>query len=415
VTDQPWLTRTVLGIVAATFFSDVGHEMVTAVLPMYLLGIGLGPAALGAMEGAADLAFSLAKLAGGVVGHKVERKKPWVILGYLVTTAGTGAIALVRGFGAVVALRTVAWIGRGFRSPMRDFLLADEVGPTHFGRAYGIERSADMLGAVAGPLVAAALVWSGMGFGEVILWSMIPSALSVVSIAALARDRVRPAAAAAAQAAPVEPAPITRAALPRRFWLFVGGVLLFGLGDFSRTFLILLAATAVGEHAGAAGTITTAVLLYAGHNLVSAIAAYPAGHLGDRWSKSRVLLAGYGLGVVTNLVLAFAGGSLPWLVVAIAMSGIYIAVQETLEKAVVAELLPRDRRSLGLGILASANALGDFGSSVFVGIMLSAGSTTAAFAIPACVAATGVVWMWILVRRGALGEPPSRAVSARRE
>src|SRR5687768_5011969 len=110
--------------------------MVTAVLPMYLLGIGLGPAALGAMEGAADLAFSLSKLAGGVVGHKVERKKPWVILGYLVTTAGTGAIALVRGFGAVVALRTVAWIGRGFRSPMRDFLLADEVGPTHFGRAY---------------------------------------------------------------------------------------------------------------------------------------------------------------------------------------------------------------------------------------------------------------------------------------
>jgi MFS family permease len=418
VTDQPWITRTVLGIVAATFFSDVGHEMVTAVLPMYLLGIGLGPAALGAMEGAADLAFSLSKLAGGVVGHKVERKKPWVILGYLVTTAGTGAIALVRGFGAVVALRTVAWIGRGFRSPMRDFLLADEVGPTHFGRAYGVERSADMLGAVAGPLVAAALVWSGMDFGEVILWSMIPSALSVVSIAALARDRVRPAPAAVEPSppeppppAPVEPAPIARAALPRRFWLFVGGVLLFGLGDFSRTFLILLAATAVGEHAGAAGTITTAVLLYAGHNLVSAIAAYPAGHLGDRWSKSRVLLAGYGLGVVTNLVLAFAGGSLPWLVVAIAMSGIYIAVQETLEKAVVAELLPRDRRSLGLGVLASANALGDFGSSVFVGIMLAAGSTTAAFAVPACVAATGVVWMWILVRRGALDAP---ATSARR-
>ena len=71
-----WITRSVVGILLATFFSDVGHEMVTAVLPLYLLGIGLGPAALGVMEGLADLLFSLSKLAGGVVGHHVEKKRP---------------------------------------------------------------------------------------------------------------------------------------------------------------------------------------------------------------------------------------------------------------------------------------------------------------------------------------------------
>ena len=71
-----WVTRSVVGILLATFFSDVGHEMVTAVLPLYLLGIGLGPAALGVMEGLADLLFSLSKLAGGVVGHHVEKKRP---------------------------------------------------------------------------------------------------------------------------------------------------------------------------------------------------------------------------------------------------------------------------------------------------------------------------------------------------
>src|SRR5262245_48299084 len=98
-------------------------------------------------------------------------------------------------------------------------------------------------------------------------------------------------------------------------------------------------------------------------------------------------------------MLAFFGGSLAWLVVAIVLSGIYIAIEETLEKAVVAELLPRDSRSLGLGVLASANALGDLGSSVFVGAMLAAGERTAAFAILACVGSLGVVWMAILVRR----------------
>lgn len=391
------MTRTVAGIVVATFFSDVGHEMVTAVLPLYLLGIGLGPAALGAIEGAADLAFSLSKLAGGAVGHRARRKRPWATAGYLATTLGTGALALVQGLTAMLSFRTLAWFGRGFRSPLRDFLLADEVGPTHFGRAYGFERTADMIGAFVGPLIAAALVWSGASFRAVILWSLIPSAISVVSIAALTRDReVAP----AAPAAPAVAAAAVPTALPRSFWLFVAGVLVFGLGDFSRTFLILLAAAALGEHAGAAGVMSTAVLLYAGHNLVSALAAYPAGKLGDARSKSKVLVVGYALGVATNAILALASGSLPALVAAIALSGIYIAVQETLEKAVVAELLPRDRRSLGLGILASANALGDLGSSVFVGAMLALGHDHLAFAVPAAVGALGVAWMARLARRG---------------
>lgn len=387
-----WVTKTVVGIVLATFFSDVGHEMVTAVLPLYLAGIGLGAAALGAMEGAADLAFSLSKLAGGAVGHRAKHKRPWATAGYLATTIGTGAIALVQAFAAVMTLRTFAWFGRGFRSPLRDFLLADEVGATHFGRAYGFERSADMIGAVVGPLVAAALVWSGTNFKSVILWSIIPSVISVLAIAGMTRDRETPSAATAPTT--------TSTKLPRNYWLFVGGVLLFGLGDFSRTFLIFLAASVLGEHSGASGMLSSAVLLYAGHNFISAVAAYPAGELGDARSKSKVLVGGYALGVLTNVTLAFTGASITWLIVAIAMSGVYIAIEETLEKAVVAELLPRDRRSLGLGILASANALGDFGSSLFVGVMLAAGHAKAAFAIPACVGALGVVWMWTLSRRG---------------
>ena len=84
---RSWVTRSVVGIILATFFSDVGHEMVTAVLPMYLSSVGLGAAVLGVMEGCADLLFSISKLAGGFVGHHVEKKRPWATLGYLTTTA----------------------------------------------------------------------------------------------------------------------------------------------------------------------------------------------------------------------------------------------------------------------------------------------------------------------------------------
>src|SRR5437667_11431678 len=90
-----WISRTVVGIVLATFLSDFSHEMCTAVLPLYLATLGLGPAALGLIEGVADFLVSLSKLAGGVVGHHVRRKRPWASLGYFVTTVATWAIALV--------------------------------------------------------------------------------------------------------------------------------------------------------------------------------------------------------------------------------------------------------------------------------------------------------------------------------
>ncbi len=378
-----------IGIIVATLFSDVGHEMVTAVLPLYLGTLGIGVAALGLIEGAADLAFSLSKLAGGAVGHRVAKKRPWATAGYFVTMAGTGLIAIAQTVGALVSFRMAAWAGRGFRSPMRDFLLADEVGTTHFGRAYGLERSADMVGAVLGPLLAALFVALGATFRTVILVSLAPSLVAVLSFGLFTRDKP----------APPKPAdaPTAKAPLPRAFWLFTIGVFLFGLGDFSRTFLIVIAAGALGGTTD--GLLSTAVFLYAGHNFVSALAAYPAGKLGDATSKFKVLVGGYALGVITNLAFAFGHASLPIVIVAIAMSGIYIAVEETLEKATVAEQLPREQRSLGLGILAAANAAGDFLSTLFVGLMLASGNATLAFAVPAAVGALGVVWMLAIQRR----------------
>lgn len=379
-----WLGRGVLGIVLATFFSDVGHEMATATLPLYLGAIGLGAAALGVMEGFADLLFSLSKVAGGWVGHHTEHKRRWGTLGYLVTALGTASLALTQTLAGLVSARSLAWLGRGFRSPLRDFMLADEVGPTHYGRAYGVERAADMLGAVAGPLLAALLIALGIKVHIIILVTLVPALVAVLSFFSLTRDR----------SVADEAATVASRHLPRRFWLYLTGVTLFGLGDFSRTFLILLAAaTFVTDTRPTAGTLSVPVLLYAAHNAISALAAYPAGHLGDRGSKLRVLAGGYALGVLTNTLLAFSAGAPALLVIAIVLSGSYLATEETLEKAVAAEMLPREQRSLGLGVLAAANAVGDMGSSIAVGVFLAAGHTVLAFLLPAFVGLLGTLWM----------------------
>jgi hypothetical protein len=177
-----WLNRTVAGIVLATFLSDVGHELATSVLPLYLASIGLGAAALGLMEGLADLLVSLSKLAGGWFGHRVTHKRPWTALGYLVTALGVSAMGLVRSAAGLAACRTVAWAGRGFRSPLRDYLLSDAVEPTHYGRAYGLERAGDMLGAMVGPLIAALAIWGGVPARTLLLYAFIPGTLAAAAV-----------------------------------------------------------------------------------------------------------------------------------------------------------------------------------------------------------------------------------------
>lgn len=381
-----------LGIVLATFFSDVSHEMVTAVLPLYLTSVGLGPAVLGVMEGAADFAFSLSKLVGGFAGHHVTHKKPLAAIGYGTTAVGTAIIAFVSSAVMVGTLRVVAWFGRGFRSPLRDFMLADEVEPTHFGRAYGIERTADMFGAVSGPLLALGLLATGVAIPTLIAVSFVPALLAVFFIVALTKDRL------VLPRADATPRPSRR--LPWRFWVFLVGVLLFGLGDFSRTFLVFLVADTMGGSA-VQGALTAGVVAYTAHNVVSGIAAFPAGRLGDRGPKWKVLAFGYGLGAVTNAVLAGASASLLGLGLAVLGSGVYIAVEETIEKSAVAELLPREQRSFGFGILACANAIGDMVSSLYVGALLAAGRARWAFGLAAVFCLLGTLWIIAIGRNRA--------------
>src|SRR5262249_15367185 len=197
--------------------------------------------------------------------------------------------------------------------------------------------------------------------------------------------------------------------LPAAYWRVLAGVFVFGIGDFSRTFLIVIAAGAFGEHHAAKGAMSIAMLLYVGHNVVSGVVALPVGRLADRRRKLSILLAGFMLGAVTNAMLAIGvdstaprdgviGAPLGAAIIvgAIGLSGVYIAIQETVEKAVVAELLPRDVRSLGLGILAATNAVGDVVSSLYVGFMLDAGHPMAAFGGPAVASVVATVWLAIV-------------------
>jgi MFS family permease len=396
-----WLNRTVAAFGLTSFLSDVGHEMATAVLPLQLVRLGLGATALGAIEGAADAASGLAKLAGGVAGQRIARKKPWTAAGYAVTAVCTSALGFVATVPMFIALRSVAWVGRGFRGPLRDFLVSDSVEPAYYARAFGLERAGDMVGAVAGPLLALSLLAAGIALRSVLLVAIVPGLLAAGCVLWLVTERLH------------EPATANRARLrpvmPEGYWPLAAAILLFGLGDFSRSFLILAVARAMpiaGD--GHALLFGLPVVLYALHNGVSAAATFPSGHLADRIGRRRVLAVGYLLGVAVNLMLALGSRSLFAVGFAFMVSGVVIAVEETVEKACVAEMLSRESRSYGLGVLATTNAVGDMVSSVGVGVLWDRHGAGIAFGSAAACAMSGLLVLVAVSRRRA----PTRASTA---
>jgi MFS family permease len=131
-----WLTRNVFAIGMLSLFSDMGHELTTAVLPLFLATFGGGAVALGIIEGVSDAASSLMKLWMSYYSDRIGKRKPILVIGYLVT-AMMGTFGFVTAWWQMVVIRTIAWLGRGARGPVRDALLSESVPPQAHGRAFG--------------------------------------------------------------------------------------------------------------------------------------------------------------------------------------------------------------------------------------------------------------------------------------
>jgi MFS family permease len=372
---QPWLNRTVLGVGLTSLFSDWSHETATAILPAFLASIGTGPAWLGIIEGIADGLSSFTKLAAGHYTDRLKHRKPLAVFGYLVTALSTASFAFATHAYHVLIGRTVAWFGRGVRSPVRKALLAADVSPDAYGRAFGLERLMDTVGAIAGPLTALWLLEkTGHNYHKVFLWTLVPGLIAVVSIWLLVRER------------PMALKPrgsfLTGfRGLPVPFRRFLLGVGVFGAGDFSHSLLILYASRMLAPAYGLARAASAAVVLYTVHNVFYAGSAYASGWLSDHVPRRKIVLAGgYTLAGITAILLCTGTHSLWLLVVIFILAGVYIGTEEALEDSVAAELVPKEQHGMAFGTLAAANAVGDFLSSLLVGFLWSAVSVQAAFA-----------------------------------
>jgi len=377
--NQPWLNRTVLGVGLTSLFSDWSHETASAVLPAFLAVIGAGPGWLGAIEGVADGLSSFAKLAGGHLTDRLKHRKPLALFGYAFTALATSSFAFATHAVHVMLGRAAAWLGRGVRSPARKALLASAVPSSAYGRAFGLERLMDTLGAIAGPLTALWLLkTTHHNYRSVFLWTLVPGMIAVGGFWLLVRER------------PLETTQkksflIGLRTLPATFHSFLLAVGIFGSGDFSHTLLILYATRMLAPSHGMAAAASLAVGLYTLHNVFYAGSAYIGGWLSDHVPQRKFVLAsGYALAGITAILLTTAAHHLWLLALIFVLAGLYIGTDEALEDSLAAELIPRENHGMAFGTLAAVNAVGDFLSSLVVGFLWSAISVRAAFSFSAC-------------------------------
>jgi MFS family permease len=357
------MTRNLVVLSGVSFLQDTASELLYPILPIFLTSIlGAPVAVVGLIEGLAEGAASVTKLAAGWLGDRMRRRR-LIGAGYGLAAVGKGLIAVATLWPVVLAGRAVDRLGKGVRDAPRDALLVVGVPPEVRGRVFGFHRAMDTAGAVVGPLLGlAGYELLSHRIRPLLVIAVVPATLSVLLVLAVderpaadppAPDRLAPDRPAPDRPAPDPPAanrPATDTAgrslgslgqLPARYWHVVVVLGVFSVVNFPDALLIL-------RLRALHFSVVTVILAYVTYNAVYALLSYPAGSLADRWPKSRVFGIGLvffsigylGLGLVHAKVLA-------WLLLTV--YGVFTAFTDGVGKSWISGLVPQERQSTAQG------------------------------------------------------------------
>jgi len=376
--DAAALERNVVSLGWVAFFGGLAQDMILPILPLFYASVlGLNKEFIGLIEGALTTVVSLMKIAAGYLSDALGRRRAIVFVGYGLSALGRFLLGLAGTGAAIFGLRLLDGVGKGLKDAPRDALVAGSAGNRKLGLAFGIQRTLDTLGSVVGPLITFGLLrlWVDHPnkYREVFLVAGVVAAIPLVIIGLLVRER----------RGAIAKQRLSLAVLKGPFAGFLAVMLLFTLGNSSDAFLILRA-----QDVGVA--VELIPIVYAVFNLVSALTAIPAGHLGDRIGRRRVIVYGWIVYALTYLGFALAGA--PWMIWGLyAVYGLFYAFTEGAGKALVAELVPDANRGVAYGLYNTAVGLMALPASLLAGVLWSSISPAAPFAFGAAMAALAIV------------------------
>jgi MFS family permease len=411
---RPGSGRNVWYLGLTSMFTDISSEMVGAILPLYLtLLLGFGPLQFGLFDGAYQGLAALAAIAAALGADRGRRHKLVAGIGYALSAVCTAGLLVGRGlWGWTISLLYLTRLGKGVRTAPRDALISLSVAPQRLGRAFGLHRAFDTVGAVAGPLVAFQLLRRNeTGYDTVFAVAFFVAVIGVAVFVLFVQgvDRRRddrgpepePEPAADRRRSPVAALrPGIGAALGQRRFRYV---LLAGLtlalvrpGDG----LLYLVFQRDGDL-----TSSQFALLYSGASVIFLVAAIPFGILADRIGRLRVFVAGEA--AVAGALAVLAGGlrGPGAMVLVVALVGVSYAATDGVLVALASSALPERWRTTGLAVVATVIALGRFLASAGFGAAWERFGSTVAARLYLVGVLAAVLVGWVLVRRDGAGPP----------
>jgi MFS family permease len=372
---------TSLGIVS--MFTDISTEMILGVLPYFVITeLGATKALLGLMEGTAEFLSNIFRVFSGMISDRVGRRKPLVLLGYGLSTLAKPFFALATSWTDAFIVRLADRVGKGIRTSPRDALISESVKERKSGRAFGLHRSADQVGAIAGPTLAFLLL-PAFGIRGLFWLSLVPGFLSLAVLLFFVRDRrgVGTSTNVLANAKTV---------LTRKFSAFLAVMAIFALGAYNFSFVLV--------KAGSLGIDSAVIpLVYATLNIATVATGLPAGILADRYGREKLLMVGFGIFFASSLAGLLVGQG-AWLAFPIAfIFGAYTGFSDTLQRALVPSFVAKDLKGTAYAVYYLVIAVCSLVANLVFGTLWDQVSMSAAFIYSLTMSFLAIVGMLALV------------------
>jgi MFS family permease len=393
--------------------TDSATEAIYPLLPFFLTQVlRAGAVSLGIVEGAAEAVNSILKIASGRVADRAAAKRPIVLAGYGISSIARPFIAVTTSWTQVFAVRVLDRVGKGIRGAPRDAMLAGWATPETRGRVYGFHRAMDHAGAVVGPALATVfLFFYPDRYRTLFALTIIPGAVAVALIFFVREDADAPFGAAragesgragkadrageasraggASTAGGVGDAAESIPRLPAQFTHFMIVLSVFTLGNSSDAFLLL-------KLTDRAGSVRFVPLMWSALHVVKATVSVAGGSWSDRVGRRAVIATGWIVYAVVYAGFAVTE-SLFMLLVWFLVYGFYFGFAEGTEKALVADLVPPERRGIAFGVYNAVLGLGALAASVVFGLIWRRYGPPAAFAVGAALALVATLLLFVII------------------
>jgi MFS family permease len=366
------ISKNVFFLSMVSLFNDVASEMIYPIIPIFLTTVlGAPVAVVGLIEGIAESTSSIMKIVSGWLSDKFQARKPFVVLGYSLSTLSKVLMSFAYFWPWVLFSRFLDRFGKGVRTSARDALISEYSEKESRTSVFGFHRAFDTIGAAVGPLIGISLLGLlNNDYRSVFLMAAIPGTIALFFLF-LVKDSRK-------QKGETTKLKINIKDLSPSFNIFLFISIIFALGNSSDAFLILRS-----HNLGLSVSLT--VFTYVLFNIVYAIFSYPMGLLGDKIGSKKVLLMGFLLfALVYFLFGTVTQSSYVWIL--FPLYGIHMALNEGISKAYISLLVPREIIGTAYGVFQTAIGVCTLFASLIAGILWSAINPSAPFFFGAAMA-----------------------------